>query len=78
MTVKVYSTPNCAQCKMTYKELDKRAIPYEVIDLSQDNDARDMVMGRLGYRQAPVVIVSESDHWAGFRPDLISKIEAAA
>ena len=76
MTIKVYSTPNCAQCKMTYKEMDKRSIPYEVVDLSQDDDARQMVMVEMGYRQAPVVIAASDNHWSGFRPDLIAKLGA--
>ena len=39
---------------------------YEVIDISQDSDARDYVMA-LGYLQAPVVVRGRK-HWSGFRP----------
>jgi hypothetical protein len=29
----------------------------------------------LGYLQAPVVVVDETTHWAGFRPSLIEQLK---
>lgn len=72
MSVTVYSTPNCMQCKMTYREFDKRGIPYSVVDLSEDAEAMER-MRSLGHRHAPIVEVGE-DVWTGFRPDLIGQI----
>lgn len=72
MTITVYSKPACVQCEQTKKQLDRVGLSYEVIDLSADAAALEMVQG-LGYRQAPVVIAGDA-HWAGFRPDLISKL----
>ena len=48
---------------------------HEIIDISQDPEARDFVMA-LGYLQAPVVVAGE-DHWSGFRPDRIKALTAA-
>lgn len=76
MQVVVYSTPSCAQCKQTYRELDKRGIGYTVVDLSVDNAARERFVG-LGFRQAPVV-QSGDDIWSGFRLDKIKTLELAA
>ncbi|KQU30603.1 MULTISPECIES: redoxin NrdH [Nocardiaceae] len=75
-TVTVYTKPACVQCKATYRALDKEGIEYDVIDISQDPEARDYVMA-LGYLQAPVVVAGE-DHWSGFRPDRIKTLVTAA
>ncbi|MGP9806180.1 glutaredoxin-like protein NrdH [Paracoccus sp. NSM] len=72
MTIIVYSKPACVQCTATTRALDARGLDYDVIDLTQDDEAMARVT-ELGYRQAPVVIAGES-HWAGFRPDMISAL----
>ncbi len=72
MTVTVYTKPACVQCNATYKALDKQGVDYEVVDITLDSDARDYVMA-LGYLQAPVVVTDE-DHWSGFRPDKIDEL----
>jgi len=71
----VYTTPACVQCTATTRELDRKGIAYEYIDLTKDESAMDMVKG-LGYMQAPVVVAGE-DHWSGFRPDKISTLATA-
>jgi glutaredoxin-like protein NrdH len=76
MTVTVYTKPACVQCNATYRALDKKGIAYETVDLSQDPAALDRVRA-LGYMQAPVV-VTEQDHWSGFRPDKIEVLAQSA
>ncbi|WP_022870899.1 glutaredoxin-like protein NrdH [Yaniella halotolerans] len=76
MTVTVYSKPACVQCNATVRALDKKGIEYDVIDMSQDMDALERVRA-LGYMQAPVVM-TEADHWSGFRPDKIAELENAS
>jgi glutaredoxin-like protein NrdH len=76
MTVVVYTKPYCVQCEATKKELDKKGIHYELIDLTEDEDAYELVQ-TLGYRQAPVV-VADDKHWSGFRPDKIGALGAEA
>lgn len=73
MMVQVFSKKQCVQCDATYRALDAKGIEYEVIDVTADDAALDRVKS-LGYMQAPVVVTDE-DHWSGFRPD---KIEALA
>ncbi len=76
MAITVYTKPACVQCNATYKALDKAGVAYEVIDISQDSDARDYVMA-LGYLQAPVVVAGD-EHWSGFRPDRIKALGAGS
>lgn len=73
MTITVYTKPSCVQCTATYRALDSKGIEYEVLDLSEDETALATVK-ELGYLQAPVV-VTDDEHWSGFRPD---KIDALA
>lgn len=72
MSVTVYSKPACVQCVATYKELEKRGVDHNVIDITKDQDAFAMVQG-LGYMQVPVVVAGD-DHWGGFRPDKIGTL----
>ncbi|WP_041684883.1 glutaredoxin-like protein NrdH [Renibacterium salmoninarum] len=76
MTVTVYTKPACVQCNATYRALDKKGITYQSVDLSQDPEALERVRA-FGYLQAPVV-VTEQDHWSGFRPDKIDAIAQAS
>ncbi|AXR73434.1 MULTISPECIES: glutaredoxin-like protein NrdH [Auritidibacter] len=72
MSVTVYSKPACVQCNATYRALDKKGIEYKVVDMSEDMEALEQVRA-LGYMQAPVVM-TEGDHWSGFRPDKIAEL----
>lgn len=75
MSITVYSTPQCPQCKMTRKSLDRAGITYEEVDLATDAQALEYVK-TLGYTQAPVVVAGQG-HWSGFRPDKIATLSSA-
>lgn len=68
----VYAKPLCVQCDATKRALTKAGIPYDLVDITEDDDARAKVTA-LGYAQAPVVITDE-EHWGGFRPDKIKAL----
>ena len=72
MTITVYSKPACVQCTATTRALEARGLAYQLIDLTEDDDAMELVSS-MGYRQAPVVVAGEA-HWAGFRPDMIGSL----
>lgn len=74
MAITVYTKPSCVQCTATYRALDNKGIQYEVLDVSADEAALEHVKS-LGYMQAPVV-VTDDDHWSGFRPDKIATLSA--
>jgi glutaredoxin-like protein NrdH len=79
MSITVYTKPACVQCNATYKALDKQGLKYEIVDITEVDEARDYVMA-LGYSSAPVVVAGDV-HWSGFRPDSIKAlavIEAVA
>ncbi|MBT2263492.1 glutaredoxin-like protein NrdH [Rhodococcus erythropolis] len=76
MAITVYTKPACVQCNATYRALDKAGIEYDVIDITENAQARDYVMS-LGYLQAPVVVAGDV-HFSGFRPDEIKKLASAA
>lgn len=76
MSITVYTKPACVQCNATYRALDKAGLEYDVVDISENPEARDYVMA-LGYLQAPVVVAGD-EHWSGFRPDRIKDLTANA
>lgn len=74
MSITVYSKPRCPQCTATYRAMDKLGISYETVDITEDAEALEFILG-LGHKQAPVV-VTETDNWSGFRPDSIKALAA--
>ncbi|MBD8728977.1 glutaredoxin-like protein NrdH [Frigoribacterium sp. CFBP 13707] len=72
--ITVYSKPNCVQCTATYRSLDAKGLEYQVVDVTTNDNALAYVKGELGYLGAPVVVVSEHDHWTGYRPDHIDRV----
>ena len=66
----VYTKPNCVQCDATKRYLDKAGIEYSVVDVMQEPEALDLILG-LGFQAAPVV-VSDSGNWSGFQPDKLN------
>ena len=76
-TITVYTSPGCQPCKATKRWLDKNEVTYDTVDVSQ-NPADLEAIKELGYKAAPVVIVSTGDpeidlHWQGFHPDNLRK-----
>nr|WP_314267083.1 glutaredoxin-like protein NrdH [uncultured Moellerella sp.] len=70
--VTIYSKPDCVQCNATYQALDRKNIPYQIIDLTEDDEALKFVR-QLGYQQVPVVVAGQ-EHWSGFRPDMLLRL----
>lgn len=73
-SITVYSKPACPQCEFTKRHLTKNNIPFEVVDITQDSDAREAVMA-LGYTSAPVVVAGDV-HFSGFRPEKLTELGA--
>ena len=79
ITVVVYTMGDtCVQCRLTKQMMDAAGLAYAVVDLTDPKNAaaRDYVTEDLGYSAAPVVVVDDHDHWAGFRPDRIGQLAA--
>jgi glutaredoxin len=69
--------PVCHPCRLTCRELDKRRVSYEKINiLLPENRQIWKDLQAAGHTQLPVVMVShngnrDSDCWTGFRPEKI-------
>jgi len=70
--ITVYSKPACVQCTATTRELDRKGIAYKYVDLAEEESAISVIRD-LGYMQVPVV-VTDNEHWSGFRPDKIAQL----
>lgn len=71
----VYTLPDCGQCNMTKKLLDRRGFIYEVVNL-EDNPELAEKFSAAGLKQAPIVVVGhDGRRWSGFRPDLIKGLQ---
>ena len=58
--VKVYSTTFCAYCTAAKNLLRRRGIPYEEIDVTDDDEKRDwLVKAAGGRRTVPVIFIDE-------------------
>ena len=80
-TITVYTTgPRCGKCRMTKIMLDAKHIPYVEVDVTKEENAaaRDYITEDLGYAVAPVVVVTDDDHWCDLRPDQIERLAKRA
>lgn len=67
--ITLYISPGCQPCRATKRWLDKRGVDYKTIDVTENPDDLAAIK-ELGYKSAPVVIVSTGDpeveiHWQG-------------
>lgn len=67
----VYTKPECIQCDRTQAQLTKHGVPFGIRDVTTDPEALRYITAELGYRQAPVVVTDDGQHWSGYRPDKI-------
>jgi glutaredoxin-like protein NrdH len=74
--ITVYTKPPCVQCSATVKALEKAGIAYQKIDVTDNAEAREYLMS-LGYLAMPVVYLSPTEHWSGFRPDRLRQAISA-
>lgn len=73
MAITVYSKPFCGQCTATYRALESKGLKFDIVDVSEHPEVIEYIE-ELGYKQVPVVVVGDENHWSGFRPDKISAV----
>lgn len=71
--VTVFSKPACVQCTATYKALNRKGIEYNTVDVTQDTEAYERLMG-MGVKAMPFVEVEGGDSWSGFKPEKINAL----
>ena len=75
MSVTVYTNPNCVQCEMTKKYLDKEGIEYTVENLQDEKNYDKLVaFVEQGFKAAPIV-VTDTDTWSGYKVDKLKEIK---
>lgn len=55
--VEVYTTPSCPYCVQAKRLLKARDIPYEEIDVAEDDALRAQVIERSGRRTVPQIFI---------------------
>jgi glutaredoxin-like protein NrdH len=71
----VYTKPQCVQCDMTKRLMDKIGVTYDTVDIV-DNPEEMQKLIEMGYRAAPVVMTADGESWAGFQPEKINQLAA--
>jgi glutaredoxin-like protein NrdH len=75
MAVTVYTNPNCVQCEMTKKFLDKEGIEYTVESLQAEENYDKLVeFVNQGFKAAPIV-VTDTETWSGYKPEKLGAIK---
>lgn len=62
--VKVYTTPYCPYCVRAKRLLERKGVPYEEIDVANDDQARIDLAERTGRRTVPQIFIGE-EHVGG-------------
>ena len=76
MKVTIYKKPGCGPCAATRHAMESRGVPFETVNVMDDDAALDAIKG-LGYLTVPVVLVQDGDaaeHWGGFQLDRIADL----
>ncbi len=75
----VYSKPNCPHCEQAKSWLDSNKIEYDVVDVSVNNDALDMLREH-GHKSVPQLYLNGevlvSGGWEGLKtqdPDVLKE-----
>jgi glutaredoxin 3 len=55
--VEVYTTPYCGYCRQAKRLLAERGIPFEEIDVGEDDDLRAQIIERSGQRTVPQIFI---------------------
>lgn len=71
--IRVYSKPQCQQCDMTKRLLDREGVSYSVESLLDEGNLE--AAKALGHTSAPVVVVGD-ESWSGFQPEKIKALVA--
>lgn len=65
MSIVEYGKKNCMKCKMTKKWLENNNIPFEYIDV-EDNEKSLNMLKSMGHKTLPVVFKDEKFFFSGF------------
>ena len=73
--ITIYGPHDCPNCDKAMKLFDRNTILYNKIDIEPGDEKHRYVTEKLGYMQAPVIIVTLDTgriiHWGGHRMDML-------
>ncbi len=61
MNIIIYTTPKCPYCNQIKEYLQNRGLHFQVIDVSQDEKARDEMVLKTGALTVPVTVINKND-----------------
>lgn len=64
--VTVYGQPNCQPCKRVKEKLEEAGIEIEYVDITEDANARDYIVGELKASSTPVIVTDAHDPIVGY------------
>jgi len=70
--VTVFTKNSCPQCLVTKRHLQKRAVPFEEINIEEHPEWVDRLKA-LNFSAMPVVLVGDEDVWAGYSSDSVEE-----
>lgn len=74
MNITIYTMPKCEACERTKIWLDEYDLGFNEVDITEDEEAMELVKSR-GYNQAPVVSINNfEDSWSGFNPEKLNSL----
>lgn len=82
--VRIATTPACARCKIVTRDLERKRVPHEIVDVTHEDNAEFAnEVRQLGYREVPVLVTTTPTpglpaHWSGVRPDIHGRLAAIA
>lgn len=71
----VYTTQTCAYCAMVKKYLTSKNVPFEAVDVTDDDAKRDELFSKTGMQAVPVT-TNGDDFVVGFQPGQLQKLFA--
>lgn len=72
--IKLFSKPNCVQCKFSKNKLGELGVPFEEFDVTEsEEDMAEAVA--TGFTSMPIIILEDGGIISGFKP---AELEALA
>jgi len=85
VTITIYGRQGCGQCEQTKKQLDRKGLGYNEIDIDADEAARKLVAESAARLRPPTILPmvvvkhdgsAKTEVWHGFRYDNIKTLTA--
>ena len=71
--ITLYTTPTCSYCMMVKRVLDLKGKDYKLVNLEEDDQARQEVVKKTGSMRVPVVQVGE-EYLTGWNPAKLNQL----